>query len=67
MKIKFKNTEEVYQFLKKEEDAWCRPMIEEYVGMCSPEEHLDITELNQWIESEYSSLARGYEHFLDND
>jgi len=66
MHIKFRNTEEVHQFLESGGDAWCMPMIEEYVGMCNPEEDLDITELNQWIETEHTSITRGYEQFLDN-
>ena len=66
MHIKFRNTEEVHQFLESGGDAWCMPMVEEYVGMCDPEEDLDVTELNQWIKTEHNSLTREYEQFLDN-
>ena len=67
MKIKFRNTEEVHQFLERGGDVWCMPMVEEYVGISDPKEDLDITELNQWIETERSSFERGYEEFLDID
>tara|TARA_R100001086_G_C11732505_1_gene230133 strand:+ start:337 stop:540 length:204 start_codon:yes stop_codon:yes gene_type:complete len=66
MHIKFRDTEEVHQFLELGGDAWCMPMVEEYVGMCDPEEDLDVTELNQWIKLEHGSLTREYEQFLDN-
>ena len=67
MKIKFRNSEDVYQFLRHGGDAWGMPIIEDFVGMCDPEEDLDVTELNQWLETEYRSLTKGYEDFLDND
>jgi len=66
MDIKFRNSEEVYQFLRHGGDAWGMPIVEEYVGIYDPEE-LDITKLNQWLETEHSSLIKGYEEFLDND
>tara|TARA_R110002020_G_C16053880_1_gene754812 strand:+ start:422 stop:625 length:204 start_codon:yes stop_codon:yes gene_type:complete len=67
MDIKFRNSEEVYQFLRHGGDAWGMPIVEEYVGMCGSEEDLDVTELNQWFEKEHSSLIKGYKEFLDND
>ena len=65
--ITFRNTKDVYQFLENGGDAWYTPMIEEYVGMSDPEESLDITELNRWIDTERLSLQEGYEEFHDGD
>jgi hypothetical protein len=65
--ITFRNTKDVYQFLENGGDAWYTPMIEEYVGMSDPEESLDITELNRWIDTESLSLQEGYEEFHDGD
>ena len=65
--IKFRNTKDVYQFLENGGDAWYMPMIEEFVSISDPEESLDITELNRWIDTEGSSLQKGYEEFHDGD
>ena len=46
------------------------PMIEEFVWfdyLADPEESLDVTELNRWIDTEGSSLQKGYEEFHDGD
>jgi len=65
--ITFRNTKDVYQFLENGGDAWYMPMIEEFVSISDPEESLDITELNRWIDTEGSSLQKGYEEFHDGD
>ena len=65
--IKFRNTKDVYQFLENGGDAWYMPMIEEFVSISDPEESLDVTELNRWIDTEGSSLQKGYEEFHDGD
>ena len=65
--IKFRNTKDVYQFLENGGDAWYMPMIEEFVSISDPEESLDVTELNRWIDTEGSSLQKGYEEFYDGD
>ena len=65
--ITFRDVEDVYQFLSDGGDAWYMPMIEEYVGMSDPEESLDVTELNRWIDTESLSLQEGYEEFHDGD
>jgi len=65
--IKFRNVEDVYQFLENGGDAWYMPMIEEFVSISDPEESLDVTELNRWIDTEGSSLQKGYEEFYDGD
>ena len=65
--IKFRNTKDVYQFLENGGDAWYMPMIEEFVSITDPEESLDVTELNRWIDTEGSSLQKGYEEFHDGD
>ena len=65
--IKFRNVEDVYQFLENGGDAWYMPMIEEFVSISDPEESLDVTELNRWIDTEGSSLQKGYEEFHDGD
>ena len=65
--IKFRNTKDVYQFLEIGGDAWYMPMIEEFVSISDSEESLDVTELNRWIDTEGSSLQKGYEEFHDGD
>ena len=65
--ITFRDVEDVYQFLENGGDAWYMPMIEEFVSISDPEESLDITELNRWIDTEGSSLQKGYEEFHDGD
>ncbi len=65
--ITFRNTKDVYQFLENGGDAWYMPMIEEFVSISDPEESLDVTELNRWIDTEGSSLQKGYEEFHDGD
>ena len=65
--IKFRDVEDVYQFLENGGDAWYMPMIEEFVSISDPEESLDVTELNRWIDTEGSSLQKGYEEFHDGD
>jgi len=65
--IKFRNTKDVYQFLENGGDAWYMPMIEEFVSITDPAESLDVTELNRWIDTEGSSLQKGYEEFHDGD
>ena len=65
MSIKFQTKEDVYQFLHQGGDAWSMPLVEEYVGMCDPDE-LDLYELNQWLETERHSLEIGYEEFVDD-
>jgi hypothetical protein len=37
------------------------------MSISDPEESLDITELNRWIDTEGSSLQKGYEEFHDGD
>ena len=65
--ITFRNTKDVYQFLENGGDAWYMPMIAEIVSISDPEESLDVTELNRWIDTEGSSLQKGYEEFHDGD
>ena len=65
--ITFRDVEDVYQFLENGGDAWYMPMIEEFVSISDPEESLDVTELNRWIDTEGSSLQKGYEEFHDGD
>jgi len=65
--ITFRDVEDVYQFLENGGDAWYMPMIEEFVSITDPTESLDVTELNRWIDTEGSSLQKGYEEFHDGD
>ena len=65
--IKFRDVEDVYQFLENGGDAWYMPMIEEFVSISDSEESLDVTELNRWIDTEGSSLQKGYDEFYDGD
>jgi len=47
----FRTVEDVELFLKKESDAWCRPMVEEFIEMCGSDlDLLDLYELNDWIQ-----------------
>jgi len=60
----FRTVEDVELFLKQESDAWCRPMVEEFIEMCGSDlDSLDLYELNDWISSEMQSVSEGYENF----
>ena len=60
----FRTVEDVKLFLKQESDAWCRPMVEEFIEMCGSDlDSLDLYELNDWISSEMQSVSEGYENF----
>jgi len=60
----FERVEDVEKFLKQERDAWCIPMVEEFIEMCGSDlDSLDLYELNDWILSEMKSLSEGYEDF----
>ena len=61
----FRTVEDVKLFLKQESDAWCRPMVEEFIEMCGSDlDSLDLYELNDWISSEMQSVSEGYEDFV---
>ena len=61
----FKTTEDVRLFLKQESDAWCRPMVEEFIEMCGSDlDLLDLYELNDWISSEMQSVSKCYEDYI---
>ena len=62
----FKTYEDINTFLQRDEDAWCRPMVEEYVEMCGSDiKSVDIRELNGWLKDELKSLEEGYEEYLN--
>ena len=66
-RITFRYSEEVYNFIDRNADAWAMPMVENYVemaGLTSGEE-FDVTELNRWLDDELASIKNGYEEFLD--
>jgi hypothetical protein len=61
---KFKTHEDINNFLQRDKDAWCRPMVEEYIEMCGSDvESVDIKELNGWLKDEYQSLEEGYKEY----
>ena len=64
----FKTIEDVKLFLNQESDAWCRPMVEEFVEMCGSDlDLLDLHELNDWLVTEMQSLSEGYEDFIGEE
>ena len=61
----FRTVEDVRLFLKQESDAWCSPMVEEFIEMCGSDlDLLDLHELNDWISSEMQSVSEGYEDYI---
>jgi len=64
----FETIEDVKLFLNQESDAWCRPMVEEFVEMCGSDlDLLDLHELNDWLVTEMQSLSQGYEDFIGEE
>jgi|TARA_R110000824_G_scaffold216347_1_gene403008 hypothetical protein len=65
----FRNEEEVWQFVDLKSDAWCYPMVEEYLDLIHiNEDPIDLDELNGWIEHEMKSATEGYEEWVkEND
>lgn len=64
----FKSVEDVEIFLRGDGDAWCRPIVEEYLtlihaGGLQDRSNLDIEELNGYIEHEMYSFTNGYEEW----
>jgi hypothetical protein len=58
---------DVQKFLESSSDSWYRPMVEEYIELCSigdDDEELSVEELNGWIEYEMQTLTKGYEEWL---
>ena len=65
----FQSVEDVQRFLRYGGDAWCRPMVEEYMELVALDtdiEDIDINELNGWIEHEMRSLSDDYESWNDD-
>ncbi len=66
----FQSVEDVKQFLRYGGDAWCKPMVEEYMELVALDdvalEAIDIDELNGWIEHEMRSLSDSYESWNDD-
>ena len=65
----FQSVEDVQRFLRYGGDAWCRPMVEEYMELVALDtdiEDIDIEELNGWIEHEMSIATRGYEEWSND-
>ena len=64
----FNTHEDVATFLRSSNDAWCRPMAEEFIEMCGSDiQSVDIEELNGWLTEELRSLEEGYEKYHDNN
>tara|TARA_R100001224_G_C3942373_1_gene122786 strand:+ start:398 stop:616 length:219 start_codon:yes stop_codon:yes gene_type:complete len=66
----FNSIEDVQKFLRYGGDAWCRPMIEEYMELIALDtdvEDIDIEELNGWIEHEMSIFNQGYRDWGDEN
>ena len=62
----FSTALDVQKFLESNSDSWYRPMVEEYIELCSigNDEELSVEELNGWIEDEMRTLTKGYEEWL---
>ena len=66
----FNSIEDVQRFLRYGGDAWCRPMVEEYMELIALDtnvEDIDIEELNGWIEHEMSTFEQGYRDWGDEN
>ena len=64
----FETHEDVAMFLRETGDAWCQPMVEEFIEMCGSDLwSVDIKELNELVAMELRSVELGYEQYLDNN
>ena len=64
----FETHEDIAMFLRETGDAWCQPMVEEFIEMCGSDiQSVDIEELNGWLTEELRSLEEGYEQYHDNN
>ena len=64
----FETHEDIAMFLRETGDAWCQPMVEEFIEMCGSDiQSVDIEELNGWLTEELRSLEEGYEKYHDNN
>ena len=67
----FKNVDEVQEFINTSNDAWCLPMVREYMDMCNvsledmEKDEAYIEELNGWIQNEMEELGAGYEEYTN--
>ena len=68
----FRNVSEVKQFINTSNDAWCLPMVEEYMDMCGvslkdiERDVAYVEELNGWIQNELKDFTTGYEEYSGN-
>ena len=59
----FRNVSEVKQFINTSNDAWCLPMVEEYMNMCGvslkdmERDVAYVEELNGWIQNELKDFT----------
>ena len=62
----FSTALDVQKFLESNSGSWYRPIVEEYIALCSigNDEELSVEELNGWIEYEMQTLTKGYEEWL---
>jgi len=62
----FNTALDVQKFLESNSGSWYRPIVEEYIALCSigNDEELSVEELNGWIEYEMQTLTKGYEEWL---
>tara|TARA_R100001530_G_scaffold116741_1_gene83833 strand:+ start:97 stop:312 length:216 start_codon:yes stop_codon:yes gene_type:complete len=64
----FRSEEEVWQFVDLRGDAWCLPMVEEYLELVhTNNDPIDLDELNGWIEHEMKSAMEGYDEWVDDE
>ena len=64
----FRNEDEVLQLIDFKEDAWCYPMVEEYLELIHiNNDPIDLDELNGWIENEMRSATDGYDEWIEHE
>jgi|TARA_R100000353_G_C6359313_1_gene155707 hypothetical protein len=66
----FNSVEDVQRFLRYGGDAWCLPMVEEYmelVALDTSVEDIDVEELNGWIQHEMLAATEGYEEWSSKE
>ena len=66
----FRNVSEVKQFINTSNDAWCLPMVEEYMNMCGvslkdmERDVAYVEELNGWIQNELKDFTTPFKRKL---
>jgi len=67
--IRFEYPEQVYDFIRNPRDAWTLPMVEHFIEEAGLDDgdDFDVTELNEWLETELEVLEEGFNDWLDTE